>query len=163
MAHFAFIACGGGPLITLRRRQLLVLLCEKGRVKEASELLTSATASPAFNSQDLSTIVRNVENVLLCFYSMGTLLFFQVGQRIPVCRLFVINIIMVITHSSNFRLLFRHCMYVESSGSVSKKYYSRYSRIKRRSGIHGSKRWMGLRFGQKDSKRSKTGILYPPY
>lgn len=58
MAHFAFIACEGGPLVTLRRRQLLVMLCEKGMVKEASELLTNAVASSTFDSQDLSTMVR---------------------------------------------------------------------------------------------------------
>lgn len=58
MAHFAFISCEGGPLVTLRRRQLLVMLCEKGMVKEASELLMTATASAAFDSQDLSTMVR---------------------------------------------------------------------------------------------------------
>lgn len=75
MAHFAFIACEvrergaapeprdagaakeAGELLTLRRRQLLVLLCEKGMVKEASELMTGAVGSPAFNSRDLSTIV----------------------------------------------------------------------------------------------------------
>lgn len=81
MAHFAFISCEArdrgvqaaqqqhddaaevgrreaGELLTLRRRQLLVLLCEKGMVKEASELLTNAVASPAFDSRDSSTIVR---------------------------------------------------------------------------------------------------------
>lgn len=72
MAHFAFIACEGGPLMTLRRRQLLVLLCEKGMVKEASELLTSATASPTFNSQDLSTIVSSTY-VTLVFIPQLTL------------------------------------------------------------------------------------------
>lgn len=73
MAHFAFIACEGGPLMTLRRRQLLVLLCEKGMVKEASELLTSATASPTFNSQDLSTIVSSSTYVTLVFIPHLTL------------------------------------------------------------------------------------------
>lgn len=68
MAHFAFIACEGGPLVTLRRRQLLVMLCEKGMVKEASELLTNATASATFDSQDLSTIVRLESNVKLRMY-----------------------------------------------------------------------------------------------
>ena len=58
LAHFAFIACEGGASLTLRRRQLLVLLCEKGMIKEASELLTNAVASPAFDAQDVSTIVR---------------------------------------------------------------------------------------------------------
>lgn len=57
LAHFAFIACEGGALLTLRRRQLLVLLCEKGMIMEASELLTNAVASPAFDAQDISTIV----------------------------------------------------------------------------------------------------------
>lgn len=76
MAHFAFISCEArergaetaphgaegerreaGELLTLRRRQLLVLLCEKGMVKEASELLANAVASPAFDSRDSSTIV----------------------------------------------------------------------------------------------------------
>lgn len=66
MAHFAFIACEGGALLTLRRRQLLVILCEKGMVKEASELLTSAIASPAFDSQDLSTIVRATSTLSVC-------------------------------------------------------------------------------------------------
>ncbi|CAM9100535.1 unnamed protein product [Laminaria digitata] len=56
LAHFAFIACEGGASLTLRRRQLLVLLCEKGMVKEASDLLTNAVASPAFDAQDVSTI-----------------------------------------------------------------------------------------------------------
>lgn len=81
MAHFAFISCEArergaetarqhddaqgsrreaGELLTLRRRQLLVLLCEKGMVKEASELLTNAVASPAFDSGDSSTIVREI-------------------------------------------------------------------------------------------------------
>lgn len=66
MAHFSFIACEGGVLLALRRRQLLVLLCEKDMVKEASELLSSATSSPAFNSQDLSTIVSVALVIVTC-------------------------------------------------------------------------------------------------
>lgn len=104
MAHFAFISCearergaeaaarqrdgaeeGGrreaGELLTLRRRQLLVLLCEKGMVKEASELLTNAVASPAFDSRDSSTIVSGrcqSLSLACCFYVscwMGSLFF----------------------------------------------------------------------------------------
>lgn len=65
MAHFAFISCEGGALVTLRRRQLLVMLCEKGLVKEASELLTGATVSPSFDSQDLSTIVSAASSLVM--------------------------------------------------------------------------------------------------
>lgn len=85
MAHFAFISCEArergaveaaghhadegrreaGELLTLRRRQLLVLLCEKAMVKEASELLTNAVASPAFDSRDSSTIVSERYNSLI--------------------------------------------------------------------------------------------------
>jgi len=79
MAHFAFIACEvreraaaaaeprdagaareARELLTLRRRQLLVLLCEKGMVKEASELMNSAVGSPAFDSRDSCTIVSTM-------------------------------------------------------------------------------------------------------
>lgn len=60
MAHFAFIACEGGRLVTLRRRQLVVMLSEQGMIKEASELLTNAVASPSFDSQDLPTIVSSL-------------------------------------------------------------------------------------------------------
>lgn len=70
MAHFAFISCDARErgaqeqaareeLVALRRRQLVELLCEKGLVNEASELLANAVASPAFNSRDSSTIVSD--------------------------------------------------------------------------------------------------------
>lgn len=92
MAHFAFISCEArergtedaqqrgdaeerrreaGELLTLRRRQLLVLLCEKGMVKEASELLTNAVASPAFDSRDSSTIVSERCQSLVCVISVS--------------------------------------------------------------------------------------------
>lgn len=72
MAHFAFISCDARErgaqeqalreeLVALRRRQLLELLCEKGMVNEASELLANAVASPGFNSRDSSTIVSDRE------------------------------------------------------------------------------------------------------
>ncbi|CAN0497577.1 unnamed protein product, partial [Ectocarpus sp. 12 AP-2014] len=77
MAHFAFISCdareGGAQeqalreeLVALRRRQLLELLCEKGMVNEASELLANAIASPGFNSRDSSTIASFMYVMCAC-------------------------------------------------------------------------------------------------
>ncbi|CAN0432500.1 unnamed protein product, partial [Ectocarpus sp. 12 AP-2014] len=77
MAHFAFISCDARErgaqeqalreeLVALRRRQLLELLCEKGMVNEASELLASAVASPGFNSRDSSTIASFMYVMCAC-------------------------------------------------------------------------------------------------
>lgn len=57
IAHFATIACRGSPLLSVRRRQLLVMLCDRGMVREASDLLTSATLCEGFEGQDLATTV----------------------------------------------------------------------------------------------------------
>ncbi|CBJ28831.1 expressed unknown protein [Ectocarpus siliculosus] len=81
MAHFAFVSCDARErgaqeralreeLVALRRRQLLELLCEKGMVNEASELLANAVVSPAFNSRDSSTIApldARIDRALLHF------------------------------------------------------------------------------------------------
>ncbi|CAM9203461.1 unnamed protein product, partial [Ectocarpus sp. 13 AM-2016] len=77
MAHFAFISCDARErgaqeqalreeLVALRRRQLLELLCEKGMVNEASELLANAVASPGFNSRDSSTIASFMYVMCAC-------------------------------------------------------------------------------------------------
>lgn len=57
--HFAAIMRAGGPLVTLRRRQLLVMLCAQGLVEQASQQLTGATVCDYFDGQDLATVVSD--------------------------------------------------------------------------------------------------------
>ncbi|CAN0194231.1 unnamed protein product [Scytosiphon promiscuus] len=82
-------------LMTLRMRQLLVLLCDKGMVKEASNLLANAVASPDFDSRDPSTIASfmyvmsgclrhgEVDRALLHFRQASER---GIGLALPVCE-----------------------------------------------------------------------------
>ncbi|CAM9497937.1 unnamed protein product, partial [Sphacelaria rigidula] len=66
--HFAAIMRAGGPLVTLRRRQLLVMLCAQGLVEQASQQLTGATVCDYFDSQDLATVAGFMYVIEACLH-----------------------------------------------------------------------------------------------